>query len=569
MTIRSTRRLSRQQMMTYWKDVGRGLCKDYLLPAGIVSLFLLLWIKSQAIDQQAHQTYMSQLRQIQELDARLNQQVLQTRLGLLTYFDPLDQHLAQIKQLQTQLQQIPAFVEGNDRQTLIQAIQKHIQSYKEKAQEIEQFKTQKAVLRNSLAYFPIAITTLTQQPELDPTLAIGTGSPLENRLNRLLQHILLFNLATSEDLKPQIEQDIQAILTTIQTIPQTATKQAEIERAIAHAQVIVQRRPQSDRSLQRLLSLPTREQGETIAQTYSQAYQQALNTANLYRLGLYALSTVLVIAIAVAIIQQLRQSALALQRSESKYRSIFENSQVGIFRSRLTDGLMLDANQTLARMLGYDSPAEIVGTYSTEFYVDPNQRQKILEIVQSNGEVRDFEGHLRKQDGSDFWGLLSSRLDPQANYLDGVVVDISDRRQAQVALEKAKNAAEVANRTKSQFLSNMSHELRTPLNVILGFTQLLARQGSLNAKQQEYLQTIHQSGDHLLTLINDVLEMSKIEAGRIVLNDRDFNLCHLLDVSIQSRSERVGIDCRTIALPSRMYPRRCRQAASDPGEPSQ
>jgi signal transduction histidine kinase len=75
----------------------------------------------------------------------------------------------------------------------------------------------------------------------------------------------------------------------------------------------------------------------------------------------------------------------------------------------------------------------------------------------------------------------------------------------------------------------MSHELRTPLNVILGFIQLLPRQGSLNCQQQDYLNIIRQSGDHLLALINDVLEMSKIEAGRVMLNAQDFNLPHLLD----------------------------------------
>jgi signal transduction histidine kinase len=107
--------------------------------------------------------------------------------------------------------------------------------------------------------------------------------------------------------------------------------------------------------------------------------------------------------------------------------------------------------------------------------------------------------------------------------------DISELKRTEIALAQAKEAAEVASHAKSQFLSNMSHELRTPLNVILGFTQLLTRQGSLSAKQQEQLHTIHQSGDHLLALINDILEMSKIEAGRMILNEQDLNLHHLLD----------------------------------------
>lgn len=95
--------------------------------------------------------------------------------------------------------------------------------------------------------------------------------------------------------------------------------------------------------------------------------------------------------------------------------------------------------------------------------------------------------------------------------------------------EKARAKSEAANQTKSQFLSHMSHELRTPLNVILGFTQLLTRSGSLKHQQQEYLDTISRSGEHLLTLIDDVLEMSKIEAGRMTFNENCFDLLNLLD----------------------------------------
>jgi PAS domain S-box-containing protein len=102
------------------------------------------------------------------------------------------------------------------------------------------------------------------------------------------------------------------------------------------------------------------------------------------------------------------------------------------------------------------------------------------------------------------------------------------KRQA-TQLKEAKEAAEVANRAKSTFLANMSHELRTPLNAILGFTQLMNRDRSLSTEQQEHLDIILHSGEHLLALINDILEMSKIEAGRISLNETSFDLYHLLE----------------------------------------
>ncbi|MEO8890198.1 MAG: urea ABC transporter substrate-binding protein [Coleofasciculaceae cyanobacterium] len=107
--------------------------------------------------------------------------------------------------------------------------------------------------------------------------------------------------------------------------------------------------------------------------------------------------------------------------------------------------------------------------------------------------------------------------------------EIAERKQTEIVLQKAKEAAEVANRAKSELLSKMSHELRTPLNAILGFTQVLTRDNSLNWEQQEHLEVINRSGEHLLNLINDVLDMTKIESGRTSFNETSFDLYSLLD----------------------------------------
>ena len=109
---------------------------------------------------------------------------------------------------------------------------------------------------------------------------------------------------------------------------------------------------------------------------------------------------------------------------------------------------------------------------------------------------------------------------------------------------EARDAAEAANRAKSMFLANMSHELRTPLNAILGFSRLMARDADLSAQQHEMLDIINRSGEHLLGMIDDILSLSKIEAGRVELKQETFDITQMLqDVGqmIKSRAEGKGL----------------------------
>jgi signal transduction histidine kinase/CheY-like chemotaxis protein len=123
-------------------------------------------------------------------------------------------------------------------------------------------------------------------------------------------------------------------------------------------------------------------------------------------------------------------------------------------------------------------------------------------------------------------------------------------------LEQAKNIAELANRAKSEFLANMSHELRTPLNAILGFSQLMNRETSLTQQQKENLSIINRSGEHLLSLINDVLDLAKIESGKMTLYPTDFDLYGLLELIAEMlalRAESKGL--KLIVEPSEDLPR--------------
>ena len=154
---------------------------------------------------------------------------------------------------------------------------------------------------------------------------------------------------------------------------------------------------------------------------------------------------------------QRKQAEEALQRSEAKFRAIFANSQVGIYRTRTCDGLILNANQRFADLLGFDSPEEIIGLeHTTGFNVNPNDRQQFIEVLKRDGEVRSYEIQMRKRDGTVFWGLFSSYLNAADDYIEGVIADISDRKRAEAALQISEERLRLALTASNQGLYDLN-----------------------------------------------------------------------------------------------------------------
>ncbi len=221
-----------------------------------------------------------------------------------------------------------------------------------------------------------------------------------------------------------------------------------------------------------------------------------------------------------------------LFESQAKYRDIFENSVEGIFQST-SDNNLLSANPAMARIFGYDSPEEMLSLVDNveTLYVYPEERRKFIQIIEKTRTISGYEVQCYKKDNSIIWTSLSARavMDLNGNllYILGSSEDITKRKQAEDAIKKASEIAEEANRAKSQFLATMSHEIRTPMNAVLGMTDLVLKT-SLNAEQKKYLEVVHQSSEHLLALIDDILDISTIEAKKIDFESRPFDLDKLI-----------------------------------------
>jgi len=219
-------------------------------------------------------------------------------------------------------------------------------------------------------------------------------------------------------------------------------------------------------------------------------------------------------------VQERKQAGKRLEFSETRLRSILENVLDGIITIN-EQGIVNTFNPAAERIFGYDK-SEIIGKnintlmpapYHSEHdtYLKNYLNTKIPQII---GIGREVSG--KRKDGSIFLLDLSvsTTLVQDNRIFVGVIRDITERKKSEAALKQAKDEAELANKAKSLFLANMSHEIRTPMNAVIGFSDLLATMIT-DKKQKNYLESIRAAGKTLLGLINDILDLSKIEAGKL------------------------------------------------------
>jgi PAS domain S-box-containing protein len=222
----------------------------------------------------------------------------------------------------------------------------------------------------------------------------------------------------------------------------------------------------------------------------------------------------------------------AVRESEQRYRHLVDHAH-DIIYSADAEGRFTYCNPTAIRLLQYP-PEEFLGRRYLDL-IRPDYRQAAERFYGRQFVRRTpstyFEMPVLAKDGSEMWIGQNVQIILEHGRFEGfhaVARDITERKQAEAELQKAKEMAESANRAKSEFLANMSHEIRTPMNAIIGMADLLL-ESPLNKEQHEYVRIFRRAGDNLLTLVNDILDLSKVEAGSLTLEYVEFDLVELIE----------------------------------------
>ncbi len=238
---------------------------------------------------------------------------------------------------------------------------------------------------------------------------------------------------------------------------------------------------------------------------------------------------------------ELVQHVETLEASEESYRAVLEHTCSGFYR--LTpDGTFLDVNPAYVTMFGYASKDELLhAARPSALYARQADYETFCAQLLAQGALKNYVAYQRKKDGTEVIVEMNVRVVQDAvgstRYFEGLVNDITERKQAEQALLQAKETAEAATKAKSEFLATMSHEIRTPLNGVIGMTSLLL-DTALTTEQQDCTRLIRRSGETLLALVNDVLDFSKIEAGKLDVEDIDFELRTTIEDVLELLAER-------------------------------
>ncbi|MGF1462929.1 MAG: response regulator [Maricaulaceae bacterium] len=270
----------------------------------------------------------------------------------------------------------------------------------------------------------------------------------------------------------------------------------------------------------------------------------------------------------VADISDYMQAREAVARTERQFQDLINHASFGMYRSSL-EGRPIWANPAFARLMGFESPEawlKAAVDIGREWYVDPGRRAEFFEAIAETGQVTNFVSEVRRpKTGERIWVSESARrVDPQtggAPYYEGSVEDITAQVKTQAALQRAAEEADRANRMKSQFLASVSHELRTPLNGVFGALAAIEKADEDNTDLGDHVRLARAAAEQLLSRLDDVLDFSDIEAGRMFVSEAP---CRPAEIARKALERwRLEIEGRGLTLIEEIDPSAERRVLSD------
>ncbi|MEZ5001070.1 MAG: ATP-binding protein [Bacteroidales bacterium] len=220
-----------------------------------------------------------------------------------------------------------------------------------------------------------------------------------------------------------------------------------------------------------------------------------------------------------------------LKESEERYKLAFKTSPDAVNINSL-DGTYVDINDSFTKIMGY-TREDVIGRKSLDLdiWANPKDREKLVEGLKVYGSYDNLDSQFQAKDGRLLTGLMSACIIPLNGvpHILSITRDITERKELERDLLKAKEKAEESDRLKTEFLNNMSHEVRTPLNAITGFAGMLAEKSVSDDDKNRFRAIISQSSEQLLTIISDIIDISRIDSKQITLNITDFDLHQVLN----------------------------------------
>ncbi|MEO0430676.1 MAG: response regulator [Cyanobacteria bacterium J06656_5] len=499
---------------------------------GVAAAFLLLGflgIKGKPVNVSQYQQYADLIASQVESDTEVELALLKERYTLLRNDEPLEEALAEELSIQGELaQKIPGFVVKDERTRLETLISRDAQLLEEKTELVNQFQETNAELQNALVQLPSLVNTLKNTSDAD--------------LERLIDDVLIYIMATDEQLVATIEKELNTVKAKLDAGEFSSAD--DVAQVVQLSQTVLDNKPFADALLDQVVNLPLTNNIRELQTTYDESSRVAFRQGAIYRNVAYLVALALIGVVASGLVARLRQSS---QRTTSVLENItdafvavdrgwkvtYVNAQAAEVLKRNIQGLIeQDFWKIFPESLGaryeqqYRRAMAEQTVVSFETYYAPTQRWL---------QVRGYPGRdglsLFLQDVTERKQAEEQLMELNRD-LDGRVQDRTTKlMRAMEEAEEARVKAEDANRSKSEFLANMSHELRTPLNAIIGYSEMLEEEAT-DLGEDDFvpdLQKIQGAGKHLLGLINSVLDLSKIEAGRMELFLEDFSIREMVE----------------------------------------